>query len=139
MVLVGEFVLQIGKEGWCAATVEGQGGIRRVFRRARSDRGGDPGEEVDQSLEEGRVGRGRLGGCIEGFEQGWPGEFCCVQAEEGADGVGTEDVGAVAAEHGVASVRNELVQLVAEGGGWCIHTSAGWLRDLLVSMLRKAW
>ena len=56
MVLVGEFVLQVGKEGWRATAMERRGGIRRVFRRARSYRGGDLGEEVDQSLEEGRVG-----------------------------------------------------------------------------------
>jgi len=48
--------------------VERRGGIRWVFRRAGGYGGGDLGEEVGQSLEEGGVGGGRLGGCIEGFE-----------------------------------------------------------------------
>ena len=69
MVLIGEFVLWVGKEeGWRAATVERRGGIRRVFRRAGSYGGGDLREEMGQGLEEGWVGGGRLGGCIEGFE-----------------------------------------------------------------------
>jgi len=52
--------------------------------------------------------------------------------EEGADGVGTEDVGAVAAEHGVAS-DEKRVSAISNGGmgdgalylGWLVTGSFG--------------